>query len=46
MEKFFTENKNPAERTVKQSVEGIRLNAAWLKRDGDKIRDFLKSQQK
>ncbi len=44
VEKFFLENKNPAERVVKQSVEGIRLNAAWLKRDGDKIRAFLQSQ--
>ncbi len=45
VEKFFKDNKNPAERVVSQSVEGIRLNAAWLRRDGEKIKNFLSASQ-
>lgn len=31
------------ERTVQQAVETIRLNAAWLQRDTDAIRNYLDS---
>ena len=41
---FFESNFNPAERTVQQSIENILLNAQWLQRDGDKIRDFLRAK--
>jgi len=34
-----------AERTVKQCLENIRLNAEQLKRDGDLMRQFLASYQ-
>ena len=44
VEQFFKETPNKAERSVQQTVENIRLHAAWLKRDGDKIRAFLKTQ--
>lgn len=44
VEQFFKANKCPGtERTVQQSVESIRLNAAWLQRDEDNIRKFLKA---
>lgn len=43
IETFFKENKFAGtERTVQQSVETIRLNAAWLKRDSTSIAEFLK----
>lgn len=42
--KFFVDHKNPAERSVKQSIESIDLNAAWLARDKDAIRKFLTAQ--
>lgn len=43
VEKFFIEQKCPgAERTVQQSLETIRLNAAWLSRDAEAIRSYLK----
>lgn len=42
VEKFFQEHPTPgAERTVQQSVETIRLNAAWLGRDRDAIKSYL-----
>lgn len=42
VEKFFAENKTSgAERAVQQTVERIRINAAWLKRDLPCIREFL-----
>ena len=41
VEKFFKDNENPAERTVKQSIEAIRLNAAWRARDRENIAKFL-----
>ena len=41
VETFFKENFNPAERTIKQSVENIALNAKWFEKDGDKIRKFF-----
>ena len=44
IEAFFEENESPVQRVVKQSVEAIRLNSAWLERDGKKIREFLMSQ--
>lgn len=39
--KFFESKGNPAERSVKQSIESIQLNAAWWKRDGKNIQDFF-----
>eukprot|EP01101_Sappina_pedata_P008253 TRINITY_DN452_c0_g2_i3.p1 TRINITY_DN452_c0_g2~~TRINITY_DN452_c0_g2_i3.p1 ORF type:complete len:626 (+),score=222.47 TRINITY_DN452_c0_g2_i3:281-2158(+) len=45
VEAFF--KKNPVaggERAIKQSIESIRSNAKWLKRDGDKIEAWLKAQ--
>lgn len=42
IEQFFKEHKSPGtERTVSQSLESIRRNAAWLKRDTEAIRQFL-----
>ncbi|XP_063226837.1 puromycin-sensitive aminopeptidase isoform X2 [Bacillus rossius redtenbacheri] len=42
VEEFFEEHRSPgAERTVQQSCETIRLNAAWLERDRDTIRAYL-----
>jgi puromycin-sensitive aminopeptidase len=42
-ETFFREHEFPGtERTIQQSVEQIRLNAAWLKRDAAKVGEFLK----
>ncbi|TRY77959.1 hypothetical protein TCAL_11219 [Tigriopus californicus] len=41
--KFFESKGNPAERSVKQSIESIRLNAAWWKRDGKDIQGFFNS---
>ena len=46
VETFFKENFNPAERTIKQSVENIALNAKWLEKDGDKIRKFFAWKKK
>lgn len=43
IENFFKEKNTPGtERVVQQSVENIRLNAAWLARDGDSIKNYLK----
>lgn len=40
---FFKTHKFPgSERTIQQSLETIRLNCAWLKRDGESIQKFLK----
>lgn len=42
IEQFFKENEFPGtERTVLQSVETIRLNAAWLQRDLSNITEYL-----
>lgn len=42
--KFFTDNQFPgADRTVQQSVETIRLNADWLKRDSSTTKSYLSS---
>jgi len=43
VETFFTEHHLPgSERNVAQSVETIRLNSAWLARDGQDIANFFK----
>ncbi|CAD6215605.1 GSCOCG00000417001-RA-CDS [Cotesia congregata] len=43
IEEFFKKNPTPgAERTVQQSVESIRLNAAWLARDQASIESYFK----
>ncbi|XP_017757127.1 PREDICTED: puromycin-sensitive aminopeptidase isoform X2 [Eufriesea mexicana] len=45
VEQFFKKHPIPGtDRTVQQSVESIRLNAAWLARDKDSIREYLTSQ--
>ncbi|KAH7980868.1 hypothetical protein HPB49_019741 [Dermacentor silvarum] len=42
IELFFSQNYFPGvERVVQQSLENIRLNAAWIARDSDKVRQFL-----
>ncbi|XP_065074613.1 puromycin-sensitive aminopeptidase [Ochlerotatus camptorhynchus] len=43
VEQFFKEHEFPGtERTVSQSIETIRLNVAWVKRDLDGITAYLK----
>lgn len=45
VESFFESHPTPGtERTVQQSVESIRLNAAWLARDKDSIKKYLTTQ--
>ena len=45
VEAFFEEHSAPAaERTVKQSLENIRLNKAWLERDAESIHEWLKTK--
>ena len=41
VETFFKDNFNPAERTIRQNVENIRLNAAWHAKDGSSIRNYF-----
>nr|XP_003702012.1 PREDICTED: puromycin-sensitive aminopeptidase [Megachile rotundata] len=42
VEEFFENHPTPGtERTVQQSIESIRLNAAWLSRDKDSIKEYL-----
>lgn len=42
VEQFFQKNEfSGTERTVSQSVETIRLNAAWLERDLPNITEYL-----
>ena len=42
VERFFTDNAAPgAERTVRQALERIRLNAAWLARNRDELADWF-----
>ena len=41
VENFFKENHNPAERTIRQCVENITLNAKWHAKDGKSIRNYL-----
>ena len=45
-EKFFKEKTAPgAQQAVKQSLESLRSNALYLKREGDNIKAWLKKQQ-
>ena len=47
VEAFFQDNEMPgSERNVAQAVETVRLNAAWLGRDGDSIKQFIKENTK
>ena len=41
VENFFKENFNPAERTIRQCVENITLNAKWHTKDGASIRNYF-----
>ena len=42
VEKFFTDNPAPtADRVIKQNCEAIRLNAKWLQRDAQAIKEWL-----
>lgn len=42
IEEFFAnKDTSAAERSIQQSVESIRLNAAWLNRDRITIQQFL-----
>lgn len=44
VEKFFSEHSTVGvERAVQQTVERIRINAAWLKRDLPCIKAFLQN---
>jgi len=46
IETFFAEHSAPsAERTIKQSLETIRLHEAWLKRDAASLEQYLKSSK-
>lgn len=38
---FANKNTSGAERTVQQSLETIRNNAAWLRKDGELIKQYL-----
>ena len=45
VEKFFEKNPWPvANRVVKQNCEAIRLNAKWLERDREAVKEWLTSQ--
>ncbi|CAG2107832.1 unnamed protein product [Medioppia subpectinata] len=45
VEKFFVDNPFPGtERTVRQSLETIRLNSEWLARDLPAIQSFLSNR--
>lgn len=45
IEQFFREHEFPGtERTLSQSLETIRLNAAWLQRDLSNITDYLNTK--
>jgi puromycin-sensitive aminopeptidase len=42
IEAFFRDHPSPGtERTVQQSCETVRLNAAWLQRDCETTREYL-----
>ena len=44
VEQYFIDNPIPgSERNMAQSVETIRLNSAWLERDGQDIENFFKN---
>ena len=45
LQEFFAKRSVPAaERTIQQSLENIRLNAAWLARDSANVRTWLQSR--
>lgn len=45
IEKFFKQHKAPgAARSLKQTLEKIRSNADWLKRDSQKLNEFLEDK--
>jgi puromycin-sensitive aminopeptidase len=45
VQSFFSKHEFPGtERTVQQSIETIRLNAAWLKRDLAALKKYLTDQ--
>ena len=42
VDQFFKQNPvASAERTLKQSLEAIRMNTKWLERDGQAIKEWL-----
>lgn len=41
VEEFFKSHPNPSERTVKQGIEEILLNASWMERDGDALKNYF-----
>lgn len=44
-QQFFKANDAPAaERAIQQSLESIRLNTEWLKRDETAIKEWLKNK--
>jgi len=45
IEKFFEEKRGSVERGVRQNVEAIRLQAAWLARDRAALMDYFKAHQ-
>lgn len=46
IEEFFEKHPTPgAQRNIQQSIETVRLNAAWLKRDQQTIEEFFKNIQ-
>ena len=46
IESFFENNAFPgADRTVKQSLEAVRLRAQWMEREGSTLEKFLKDAQ-
>jgi puromycin-sensitive aminopeptidase len=44
IDEFFKKHPTPAaNRAIQQSIETIKTNTAWLKRDGKDIEEFLKN---
>ena len=41
IEQFFMDNHNPAERTVRQSIESIHINATWRQRDEANLQKYF-----
>lgn len=45
LQAFFDSNSAPAsERVIKQSLENIRLNAEWMKRESESVVKYLKDR--
>ena len=45
VEQFFKDNPCPmAERVVRQNCEAIRVNAKWLQRDTEAVKEWLSTQ--